>query len=211
MFFGIAFTFLDIILCLVVLAACFAGSATVESKRFGIASTATLICLAVLGWLFWPQVSAEVAQRGWTATIIEVSVIWLLAGLVTSFIYWVFYIWQVKDNYAEWKERTKNSLPDVKVREFNSSKHEIFDYETTTVPKVTEMTATGAEGEVTVADVLPPRFKHCKEIIIGAGIAWPMTLINLFFARIIDRIIEKFLSMFRGVFDYVSKVAFGGF
>lgn len=63
--------------------------------------------------------------------------------------------------------------------------------------------------KASVAEILPPRFKVCKNLIIGAGVAWPITLIWLMLSRVIKQLIERIISLFGSTFDSISKATFG--
>jgi hypothetical protein len=109
----------------------------------------------------------------------------------------------VKENYEAWLTTMEQNGTKVEdkyyLESFNDNRNKIFDYEAVSVPRV----------NASISEVLPPQFKHCKDIIVGAGVAWPTTLLWLLLSRIIDRIIEKITSLFKGVFNFVSRLAFG--
>jgi hypothetical protein len=93
MLFGIAFTFFDIALIIVLIACGLTGSFATGRKSFGLASTATLVGIAVAGLIAWPVLKVVVAERGWLIVVSDCIILYIVAGLVTSFIYWLFYCW----------------------------------------------------------------------------------------------------------------------
>jgi hypothetical protein len=205
-----------------------------NSKHFGTSSFFMIISAVLAGTYFWSDISPLLQEHGKTFSILFLSAVYVAAGVVTSFVYWVFYNWKAKERFdrllnnkttPKWATslapEIQMSLRKYFVIADTDSRREIFDdydgnlrIDVAFIDAVANNNADGINQAVldaTVADVLPPRFKICKSFIVGAGCSWPITVIWLLISRVVKQLIERFISLFGGTFDKISKLAFGKF
>jgi hypothetical protein len=194
-----------------------------------------LLSTAAAGAYFWSDIQQLIALHGMTTSILFLVVAYILAGVVTAFIYWIFYNWKAKERFERyllaqsislsWSDalNPNNEEYNVAIRKYlvvndNTKLRNIFDDEESRslrllcdmVPNVGRG-APQAEFEAAVAMVLPPRFSICKPFIIGVGCSWPITLIWLLISRVVKQLIERIVSLFGNTFDKISKLVFGKF
>ena len=82
----------------------------IDKKHFGRSTSCMMVSVGLVGWFFWPQLSALIASRGLVNTIIYASVVYVLAALVTSFIYWMFFNWKAKERFERFLAETPATL-----------------------------------------------------------------------------------------------------
>jgi hypothetical protein len=214
---------------------------TNNDKSFS-GSTFWMLVSAALAYIYFrSDINPIVVEHGVTTTILYLVVAYIVAGLATSFIYWIFYNWKAKerfDNYMNeqklprwadgYDEGLSNSLKKYLVLNDYAKRKDIFDdprnglgIDIETVKSVSrnENLSQGVEPfqvkveelDAAVGAILPPRFKNCKYFIVGAGCSWPITIVWLLASRVVKQLIERFVSLFGGTFDKLSRAAFGKF
>jgi hypothetical protein len=212
-----------------------------NAKNYGSSTFLMLVSLGLAAAYFWADVDPMLTAHGKTSTILFLVAAYIIAGVVTSFIYWIFYNWKAKERFDQlmsersvptWaKDLTaieQASILKYLILKDYSSRKFIFDDpdgDLNTDPTLVEdirynenLTRNDISHQVhqeevdaSVAEVLPPRFKTCKQFIVGAGCSWPITIVWLLISRVVKQLIERLVSMFGGTFDKISKVAFGKF
>jgi hypothetical protein len=58
----------------------------------------------IVGGIVWhalPSVEGLISHYGWTLTIGSGLLFWIVMSVITSFIYWVFFCWRLKERYEE--------------------------------------------------------------------------------------------------------------
>ena len=208
----------------------------VNSKSYGKSTIFMLISAGLAAVYFWSDIKPLFAEHGTTISILFLTGCYILAGLVTSFVYWIFYIWKAKERFESLVN--KQSTPSWAIDKLDESqilllkqylviddvfrRRQIFDDPdgelNINVPDVsfTEKNDTFYQDldtklKASIASVLPPRFATCKLFIIGAGCSWPITIIWLLVSRVVKQLIERFVSLFGSTYDKISKLAFGKF
>jgi len=285
--FGLLLAPLEIITFILFIVTCGIGITTARHRAFGWTGGSLVASFALVSYLLWDQLKGLVASYGIVQTVLLVLIGWLLAGVVSSFIYWVFFVWEVRDNYErlmlEFKEnRARLSKPDVKneafsiakvynlfvsedkrsnetpsewkqrlsdeaeaaaakitpefqqayrkVEHVNDHRNSIFTYfgpydferdmfdmpSTKSLAKlmlnIDPLSIDAPQTMLTLlSNILPPKFLTHKNLIISAGSVWPFTLLSLVFSNILERLIERLVSMLKGAYDLVSRLAFGKF
>jgi hypothetical protein len=209
-----------------------------DSRQFGKSTFTMLLSAGLAGTYFWSDISPFLAAHGLVSTVLYLAGLYIAAAFITSFVYWIFYIWKAKERFdylmttvstPGWalgtNDEYKLALRKYMVLGPDSNRRAIFDdrddslrihitsLETdgrTDVAKP-RTPATQAELTAAVAEVLPPRFTACKSFVVGAGCSWPITIIWLLVSRVVKQSIERLVSMFGGTFDKISVLAFGKF
>ena len=211
----------------------------VDRKSYRTSSFFMFVSIGCAGWFFWPEIGQLVAQIGTVRAGLNLTLGFIAAAVVTSFVYWIFYVFKAKERFElkmqretvpVWATATKNEALINAVRKYRivadpMDIHYIFDDPSNdlriTVPSVNLDGLDLNDEEVVnlkidelntaVAAVLPPRFAVCKQFIVGAGIAWPITIIWLLISRVVKQLIERIVSTFGGTFNRLSTLAFGKF
>ena len=210
-----------------------------DSKCYGTSSFFMFVSIGCLGWFFWPELGQLVTQFGTVKAAFYVTFMFIAAAVITSFIYWIFFVFKAKERFEykmlhesvpTWATASKNEALINAIRKYrivsdSSDIHYIFDDSENSLrisaPSVSVDGLDLSDDEIVnlkidelnsaVAAVLPPRFSICKQFIIGAGIAWPITIIWLLVSRVVKQLIERIVSMFGGTFNRLSSLAFGKF
>lgn len=189
-------------------------------------------------WFFWPSISPLIEANGLMMTISSVTIVYIVAGLIVAPIYFVVYTWGVKDRYLEKLKHTQeNWIINTSSVDFNNvviqneelktafvkyrtiKDHNDYIFDTAGVLKIfidnvhfeNDEAKFIAECEKVVNGVLPPKFSDIKPFIINAGVNWPITLFWILTSKIINQIIDLITSMFGGMYNMLSKLAFGKF
>lgn len=207
---------------------------TNNSRHYGMSSFFMIISAVLAGIYFWDDISPIITDHGKTFSIAFLAGSYIVAGLATSFVYWIFYNWKAKERFERLVDEERlprwaaDATADIQLalRKYlvinnTSSRREIFDdYEGVLNINVPSVRAVPGENlnlltlsdlENAIAEVLPPRFKTCKYFIVGASCSWPITLVWLLVSRVVKQLIERFISLFGGTFDRLSRFAFGKF
>ena len=71
-----------------------------DSKSFYPSSVTLLVSVAALGMYYQADVLTLIEQYGTFKAIVTLTSIYILMGLITSLVYWMFYIIQVKERLA---------------------------------------------------------------------------------------------------------------
>jgi len=199
-------------------------------------STFWMTVSAVLAYIYFRgDINPLIVNHGATTTILYLIAAYIIAGLVTSFVYWIFYNWKAKERFD--RRLNKETVPDwaadlpedvqLSIRKYNTlddhyAINDIFDdpngslgihlKDTDLLRSESKQANVNKEQlDAQVNEILPPRFAACKYFIVGAGCSWPITLILLLLSRVIKQLIERFVSLFGGTFDKLSKATFGKF
>jgi hypothetical protein len=212
-----------------------------NSKDYGNSTFLMFVSVGLAITYFWSDLNPMFTAHGKTSTILFLVAAYIIAGVCTSFIYWIFYNWKAKERFEEFMNEKRiptwaksltaeeqSSVLKYLILKDDSSRKHIFDdrssvlnIEPPTVEAIrfnenlsrgdTPQSIIISNVDASVASVLPPRFKACKQFIIGAGCSWPVTIIWLMMSRVVKQLIERLVSMFGGTFDKISKIAFGKF
>jgi len=204
-----------------------------DSKVFGRSSFFFFVSVGLFGYYSWSSIQPFIMSRGLIPTVTYLTVGYILAGVATAFIYWLFYLWKAKERFDEFMTNTNLSskysgITDQafldalkKYTVLKDHLKEIFDDPENELKLQVhyindgylndKLIATPEELSAAVAEVLPPRFKKCKPFIVGAGIVWPVTLVWLLISRVVKQLIERIVSTFGRAFDGMSRAAFGKF
>lgn len=279
MFFA-SFLLLDWIFFVIALVLLVPAILCVESFFYGWATTCMIASVGLATFVLWPQISALYAGNSITVFGVEAVAFWLLAGFITAFVYWVFYIWKAKERYETAiedetpsttverltqelvnkhernvdriqqieKDAVKRDIPiniptdyRFKLSEFpnvnpvflaafvkweratNSlrSIYQASDSRGINIPETTDtdtllgrcITDDPIDGVKVIMDdlkqILPPKFKSCRKVIVWSGIDWPITLLHIALYRLIKQVLDRAISACKSIFDGLSTLAFG--
>lgn len=70
-----------------------------DSKSFGKSSLFMAASVAAVSWFFWGEITTIVAQVGTVRAITVLATGYILAGVLTAFIYWIFFCWKAKERF----------------------------------------------------------------------------------------------------------------
>lgn len=238
MIFGL--TVLEVIL--YVLIALALGSSVFFNSRKNYIGSGFLfvVTLGLVGWAFWAPLLTFLETHSIGELILEVVIGYLVMAVITSFISWVLFVWDVKENYERFKANFRPTRSELDacyklygeyhqdgsdrddwaralrfLQKLNEAASvEIFEtYNEVRLPEVNFQNTdwTRAGFEAEVRKLLPPTFAVFKGMITASAVVWPATLLTIVFSNIISRVVEKFTGLFRKLYDWASELAFGQF
>lgn len=72
-----------------------------DSKYYGFSGTSMLPPLVIIGWFNRDYIGSVLTAHGPVIGVIQLILMYAAAGIVVSFVNWIFYCWHVKDRYQE--------------------------------------------------------------------------------------------------------------
>ena len=135
-------------------------------------------------------------------------VAWMIAGVVTSFFYWVSTVYTLKekvvntiviipygdtDNFELWVkaraiQQAINKLANIDIKISSTSSYH-----------------THKECQNYIDAHWPPQFKDFKGVLIQSAIIWPITVIWLISHRLVKQVFEAITNMFGNFYNKLSK------
>ena len=194
-------------ICLIITFTCF------DTGHYG-SSFWCSVGIVIVAVVFWKDLAAiftvmtpvEIVSKS-----VMIFVAWMIAGVVTSFFYWVSTVYTLKEKVISAAESIRKDSGKyevtyelwVKARAIQRVINQMSNIEL--VISSTPNQNASEECQKFVDAHWPPKFKDFKGMLIQSAIIWPITAIWLISHRQVKQVFEAITNMFGNFYNQLSK------
>ena len=194
-------------ICLIITFTCF------DTGHYG-SSFWCSVGIVIVAVVFWKDLAAiftvmtpvEIVSKS-----VMIFVAWMIAGVVTSFFYWVSTVYTLKEKVISAAESIRKDSGKyevtyelwVKARAIKRVINQMSNIELVISSPPNQNAS--EECQKFVDAHWPPKFKDFKGMLIQSAIIWPITAIWLISHRLVKQVFEAITNMFGNFYNQLSK------